>query len=364
MSNAKRICFINYYLYNLYNTKNKQLFGGAEIQLFFIIEALKRNPEYSIQILGLFQNEPEIVEEQSLVFWNVQNSSTSILYKVINFFRFFWYLFKMKGDVYVIRTASSHVGHLALFCKIFRKKFIYMAASMIDVDGRYIKSTGWLTGKFFLYGLHNSYVIAQNQQQVDLLRENYGIESKLMYNGIAIPNVMPAELKKDCILWVGRADNNKQPMLFVNLARAFPQEQFMLITILKDTHIIEAIRAAAKELPNLTVYENIPFFETDQYYRRAKILVNTSGYEGFPNTFLHAGAYFCPVLSLNVNPDGLLTSNEIGWCAEGSEDRLHNLLRDALIDESLRTVYGMNARKYIEKNHDIIKNINTFIDVL
>lgn len=363
MDQVQRICFVNSFIYNIYHPETQGSVGGAEIQLYYIIEELKITSKYDIYVFGMRPEASDIKQKDTITFWNVRAWTVPLL-GAMNFMKFFWSLYKINADVYTIRTASAHVGYVALFCRLFRKKCIYMVASMIDVDGRYVKESSWFSGRSFLYGLHNSQIIAQNQEQVDLLKHNYNLNAALMYNGIALPVLEQSALEKNCILWVGRADVNKQPLVFANLAKAFPNEQFVLITTLNDKAVIDKVYAATKEVSNLTIFENMPFFETDTFYKRAKVLVNTSGYEGFPNTFLHAGAYYCPSLSLNVNPDGILTKYEIGWCAEGNEDSLRDFLQIALTDEPLRKMYGMNARKYVESNHDIKKNINTFINVL
>jgi glycosyltransferase involved in cell wall biosynthesis len=58
----------------------------------------------------------------------------------------------------------------------------------------------------------------------------------------------------------------------------------------------------------------IPFEETLAWFDRAAALVNTSppGHEGFPNTFIQAWLRGVPVLTLGVDPDGIVREHDLG----------------------------------------------------
>jgi len=57
---------------------------------------------------------------------------------------------------------------------------------------------------------------------------------------------------------------------------------------------------------------DVPPDEIHQYYERALALINTSAYEGFPNTYLEAWRVGTPVLALSVDPDRFLQQGEPG----------------------------------------------------
>jgi glycosyltransferase involved in cell wall biosynthesis len=83
----------------------------------------------------------------------------------------------------------------------------------------------------------------------------------------------------------------------------------------------------------------------------AVAVVKTSRVEGMPNTFLEAWARGVPVLSLNVDPDAKIASNDIGVAADGSMERLIDAATSLWRDPELRTATGERARRFIRDVH-------------
>ncbi|MHC4740197.1 MAG: glycosyltransferase [Planctomycetota bacterium] len=122
----------------------------------------------------------------------------------------------------------------------------------------------------------------------------------------------------------------------------------------------------AKQIKNLQFIPTVPFHDIDSYFQKAKVFVNTSDSEGFPNTFIQACKCSTPILSLNVNPDEFLDKYNCGISCDGNWDKLLDSLK-ALLKEERYTELGKNARKYAEQNHDIVKIVeqykNCFIQI-
>jgi glycosyltransferase involved in cell wall biosynthesis len=83
---------------------------------------------------------------------------------------------------------------------------------------------------------------------------------------------------------------------------------------------------------------------------QSDLLVCTSDYEGFANTFIQAWLRRVPVVSLHVDPDGLLSRTGLGIVSH-TEDRLYVDVADLLDSPEKRLEIGARCRAYAAANH-------------
>jgi glycosyltransferase involved in cell wall biosynthesis len=119
--------------------------------------------------------------------------------------------------------------------------------------------------------------------------------------------------------------------------------------------LLHTLRRRAATLPQVTFYDGVPWGESDRLFSQAKLFVNTSTFEGFPNTFVQAALHCVPILSWRVNPDSVLTTHRIGACADSSFERLVEETGRFADDEELRREAGDRARRYAETHHDVAR---------
>ena len=258
------------------------------------------------------------------------------------------------ADIYVMRCASPQVGWVSLACRLLRRKWIFMVAHEYDVSGEYVRKHGeW--GQWFEYGLRHAHaVVCQHSVQVDLFRSRYRQGATLIRSLCPFPGNPSTDGVRRNVLWVARADGWKQPDVFLELARRMPEASFVMVAPPSqvDPDILPRLRKEAEELPNLSLLPGVPLEDTTTLFEEAMVFVNTSHFEGFPNTFLQAAASGTPIVSWAVNPDGMLERYEMGYHVEQDWERFERCVRRLCADAALRDRMGDNGRRYIDTYHD------------
>lgn len=199
-------------------------------------------------------------------------------------------------------------------------------------------------------------IVAQTETQREIIRSRFGRPSVLIRNPVPVsPNDqlqwLPNE-KREFVLWVGRSDNfNKRPLLFLELAKLCPNLEFLMVVNNSSTDIFDAILA---EYPaNLKIVEQVSPNDIWSLFRRAKVFVNTSNFEGFPNTFLQAGVTGTPIVSLEVDPDGMLSKEGCGICAGGSLLTLKEAVTKLWNDVNKAQAISEICHRYILERHEV-----------
>jgi glycosyltransferase involved in cell wall biosynthesis len=268
--------------------------------------------------------------------------------------------------------AGGIPGIISIFCRLTGRKYIYENASDSLVNRKLVtRKNKHFSGSMLSIGTIGYWldikladaIIVQNQYQLEMLKKNFGKDGIL----IKMPIPQKGIYKKanpPIVLWVGSIADIKQPELFVKLAKALPTARFQMIGghLSNEWELYNTIKDAAKNVSNLEFLGVVPFNEIEEYFGRASILVNTSMFEGFPNAFIQAWMHYLPVVSLCVDPDGLINERMMGFCSKNMDQLISNVMM-LLKDPHLREEMGMNARRYVETEHNINKIIKRYLDI-
>ncbi|OGI62230.1 hypothetical protein A2645_01375 [Candidatus Nomurabacteria bacterium RIFCSPHIGHO2_01_FULL_39_9] len=372
MKKKIKICFVCLGAYPLFNQNIKATFGGAEVQLYLLGKALTKLPEFEVSFVVANFGQPAVeVRDGVRLYKSIKNEKSGSLWRSLrrpkplvlaNVLR------KIGADIYIQRTASAGTGLVCLVAHLLGKKFIYMTAHEIDCGGEFEKMNPWLSGRLYRYGIRRAdLVITQNEEHRRMVKEHHGKESIVVKSVYKIPKSSELDqMERKYILWVGRAEDWKQPEIFLELARNFKDHNFLMICPRSNNQhaYFDGIKERVAELPNVSFKDFVPFAEMDNYFRQAKVYVLTSKFEGFPNTFVQAAKNTVPILSLNVDPDDFLEKYDCGIFTGGSIDKLKDSLHKILNDEVKRARLGANAYRYAKENHDIEKIINNYKTIL
>jgi len=165
-------------------------------------------------------------------------------------------------------------------------------------------------------------IVAQTWHQSGALRGNYGKRSVVLPSFFPAPERDTVRCPEREVLWMASLAPAKRPELFLDLAEAFAGNagwRFVLAGGTADAAYERGIARRASALPNVELLGAVPFADTDTYYARASLFVNTSLPEadGLPNAFIQAWLHGTPVLSLHHDPNGWITRHGLGFSARG-----------------------------------------------
>lgn len=347
-----KICFVSHGIYPYLNKESDiERVGGAELQQLFISTGLQRRG-FAVSIVTTDHGQPDREVIKGMTVYKSYREDKGI--PGIRFFyprlvRIWQALGRADADIYYCRAAGVLPGLLTLFCRIYRKNFVFGSASDTDfLPGRELIRLA--RDRFlFRFGLRRaSAVIVQSNYQNELLWNNYRLKGTVIRNFLdGEVTDIPSHEKRE-ILWVSTLRKLKRPILFLELVRSFPEEQFVMIGGPDRSYpaLFEEVRRQCAGLPNVEFLGFQPYEITETYFDRCKILINTSEYEGFPNTFLQAWRRGIPVVSY-VDPDGIIREHGLGFSVE-SEQQMKDSLAKLLVSWDK---YHARITTYFNENH-------------
>jgi hypothetical protein len=257
------------------------------------------------------------------------------------------------ADVYYQSPAGAFTGITAWFCRMTGRKFIFRVASDSDCEKEHSRIKLWRDRKLYEYGLrHADLVAVQTGFQADMLRENHGLESSVVNMLVEPPRRGTSQVKKDIdVLWMGNLRTLKRPEMVLELARQLPDVRFTLAggpcPFPWGYTYFDDVKAAAARLPNVSMPGAVRYTESGEWFDRARIFLNTSSIEGFPNTFLQAWVRGVPVVSF-FDPDGLIRRLQLGQVATTLDD-MREFNRGLLDVDVYRENIGRRARDFVSR---------------
>lgn len=399
-----KVCFIGLYTYPLFNPDCVSPFGGSEVRVSILAKELAHRGNVDVAVITFDHDQPatETRDGVQIISWTgwhcpdpVPPPETnakagrrgavpamgikikSIMRAVIRPLRESMDRFTAFGridshfiprsrtavfdaadaDIYIVPGNSELSAELAYYCREKGKKSVLLAGSDIDfapdigTDRSYQTPSG-ATGFLMRYAIaYMDAFILQTERQRRLLQEHFQREGVVIRNPMDVGQKFSRAENPAMILWVGKSDGIKRPELALDLAEIFADYAFTLLLSLSSTQIHNDVLARAKGMANVTILPYIPYEQVEEYYAKAGLLINTSLFEGFPNTFLQAAKYGVPILSLNVDPGGMLTEHGCGRFCNGNFEAMKSALVE-LMKGDVRARVGVNGLEYVRKYHD------------
>lgn len=267
---------------------------------------------------------------------------------------------EIQPDIIITRTLSSWAGIASEYAKKHSLRHIHFIASNNDVKSREKKIT-WrkvfnkLELKYFNKVFSgNTKIVVQNEEQRRLVEKNQKSKSILLSqaapeNDAALIDKMEDQLK---VVWIANFKPLKRPEKFLEIVQHFKNRNditFSMIGGYSNTYYNDLLKPY-HEVSNFQYLGELTNDEVNKVLDTAHVLVNTSDYEGFSNTFIQAWLRQVVILSLHSDPNSILTDKQIGFKTNNVYN-VNTKLECLMKEPNNLKMLGARAREYALKHH-------------
>lgn len=261
---------------------------------------------------------------------------------------------RADADIYYCSCAGLLPGQLALFAQCARRnvRTVYRMAHDHDARPHDLRIPNRRGQWLYRYGLPRmDLILAQTLAQQAELRANFGLEGLVIPSLVEVPELSGHQSRDIDVLWISNIRPFKRPEMFLALAKELEHARLHMAGGTQPGHErqFEAIRSGAQRIPSITFHGAIPYEETNRLLLRARVLVNTSQTEGFPNTYLQAWARGVPVVG-TFDPDGLIRREGLGVAVDDLQ-QMRIAVTDLLAGETLWEQASRRCRAYVQRVH-------------
>jgi len=362
----KKICFFNCFF--------PETPGGSEYQTYLLAKSLDYK-KYDIFFLSLHPTKHGVYCEEGInvYYFNRKNRRT---YFDKGYFLNRSYIESVlkneSPDVVYQRMGNSATWILQRLSKKLGYKFVWACASDETLRSRGISIFSSLRKlpEYLLmkHGItHADAILVQTEYQKKQLKKICNRKGVVLKNGHPVPvNKTKKAAGVIKIIWIANFNRLKQPELFIRLANHFKDYNnvsFVMIGGASSGNWQLRLEEEINKHDNLEYLGFLPQECVNDCLSESHILVNTSIYEGFSNTFIQAWLHGVPVVSLNVNPDGILSNMGLGFCSGNFKCLCHHI--NLLINNrSMRKEMKRKTQAYAIEHHSISKIGRQFDEII
>lgn len=366
---ALRVCFVGLdNLPVLVPEYEHHRIGGEEVQQTLLAKALARRGFAVCMITSDF-GQPDAASWDGVTVYKAYSASEGL--PVVRFVHPRWTklraaLTRADADVYYLSCASALVGQVAHWAQAHGRRVVFRIASDTDCEPQRLLIRFWRDKKLYEYGLRRcASILAQTMKQQELLRRNYALESTVASMLVeSPPRCASFEQREVNVLWVSNIRQLKRPDLFLELARLLAPARAVMVggTQPGSEPLYAQIKQQAAALDHLEFRGALPYRATNELYERARVFVNTSEIEGFPNSFLQAWIRGTPVVSF-FDPDGVIAREGLGRTVTTLEE-MASVVGALSTDLQLWTQTSARCRAYMAARFDETRVLAPYVAAL
>jgi glycosyltransferase involved in cell wall biosynthesis len=352
-----KVCLVNFYMWPVLSGEHvaNVSTGGEEVQHSLLAKALSEQGVDVAVVTGDFGQTDECDRFGVRVFKTFTVSAGLPGLRLLHprFSKLMRALRRANADTYYVSCAGPIVGYVAAFCKVFGKRFVFRAAIDADCELKPLYLTHRHELPVFRFGLRQARVrLVQTEKQRLSLAENYGLDSRIAGMLVDWPEARRPLMERSIdLLWLANLKAAKRPEWIPKVCDLLPD---LAIQIAggrdpQRADLYELVSEFASTRPNVEFHGAVPYTESIRLFDQTKVFINTSEFEGFPNTYLQSWARGIPVVA-TYDPDGLIEKRGLG-VAVSTPAELAEAVRHLLSSPDAWSECGQRCIQFMEERY-------------
>jgi glycosyltransferase involved in cell wall biosynthesis len=274
-----------------------------------------------------------------------------------------------RPDWWYWRCANHLWGSAVELAKMWGVRTIFAAGFDNDVQPRralFRRSRWW---PLYAWGLSRTdRIFVQHTGQLSGLTPRWQPKARIV-RSIAgeLPPGSPHSERAKYVAWVAMLRQPKRPDVLLQIARRIPDVRFVVCGAPASFRSVpgysELVAAALQTQPNVEFLGKVPPQKAREVIGNAAMLLSTSDTEGFPNTFLEAWSSGTPVVSLRIDPDGIIQRHQLGTVS-GTVERAATDIVALMESPRQREDIAARSRHYVAEAHSESTIVATFKQAL
>jgi glycosyltransferase involved in cell wall biosynthesis len=283
-------------------------------------------------------------------------------------FGHFWDYFRLQKalrafapDVIYQRVCCSYTGIAARFANHEGVPMVWHIASANDCSKAprfwscLRRPHAWFETRLAKSGIPRAdLIVAQTEDQGRMLKANFGRRpDRVIRNFHPQPRASGKSTNLLRVVWIANFKPLKRPELFLDIASSLetlPGIEFLMVGqpyFSRSLH--NEFESRVGKISNVKCLGEMAQEDVNALLDSVHLLVNTSRWEGFSNTFIQAWMRAVPVLTLGVNPDQILDNNSLGHSFNSTAE-IADSIRELAANPDMLKAMGKQARQFALQN--------------
>lgn len=367
MTAPRGICFVSMEVYPNLRPGVAEEAGGAGFQVVQLARGLRdRGIPVSFVVGDYGQPLREQIDGFTVLRANRVAYDRSKKRAVANLWRLFTAMRRARAEHYVLRSTRYLSFFVMAYARLLGARYTFMVANLPHCLREELEDLPPLFRRLYELSLRGAHAVTvQSDEQQALLEINFGRRAPVVPNGIDAPPWNGPRLTASAdICWVASFKVQKRADRLVEIARLLPHRRFLVVGGPgpdKDytRELVDRLRA----LPNVDFRGFVPPDRVGGIYESARLFLNTSDWEGFPNGFLYAWTRGIPAVSQRIDPDGVVSRLDLGLVEPDPAALAAGI--DRLLDDDARYAeMAARCHAHVRAHHSLEHSVDRFLAAL